>query len=152
MLRIRWWDVSGIYYHSHPCGTPENNSARLSILLWQFEIGWTDFRVIWCRVVLLKFVSTLQLWSKTDSNNGYFSWRPTRVSVLRSDWELPRHSQISKASLWRTHHNYYAMDTFPNLLLLLATTSYTVTVLLLLNSCCSFVKVPHNEYMQQEWT
>jgi hypothetical protein len=52
---------------------PENCPLSPSICMKQPESSWMDFHEIWYLGVLLKFVSALQFWLKSDRYDGHFT-------------------------------------------------------------------------------
>jgi hypothetical protein len=45
----------------------------------QLGSHWTDFYQIWYLNIFRKSVEKVQVWLKSNKNNGYFTWRPTYI-------------------------------------------------------------------------
>ena len=54
-------------------------SSCLSVCMKQLVSHWTDFHEIWYRSIFRKSVMEIQVSLKSDSNNGYFTWRPKYI-------------------------------------------------------------------------
>ena len=68
----------------------------LSILM---ELGfhWTDFHETLYLSIFRKSVDKVEVWLKSDKNNGYFTWRPMFILIV-SLWILLRMSNVSDKS------------------------------------------------------
>ena len=63
--------VKSCYELRHVC-----QSIRLYVPIEQFGSHWTHFNEIWYLRIFRKSVEKIQVWLKSDKNNGYFTWRP----------------------------------------------------------------------------
>ena len=55
-------------------------SSHLSVRMEQLDSHWTDFHEIWCAIISQKkSLEIIQVSSKSDKNNGYFTWRPIYI-------------------------------------------------------------------------
>jgi len=60
-------------------------SVRLSFRMEQLGSHWTDFHGVWYLGIFRKSVETVQDLLQSNTNNGYFTWRPiyifNRISI-----------------------------------------------------------------------
>ena len=50
-------------------------SSCQSVSMEQLGSRWTNFHEIWYLMIFRKSVEKIQVWLKSDKNNGYFTWR-----------------------------------------------------------------------------
>ena len=55
-------------------------SVCLSVRMEQLGFHWTDCHEIWYFSILWKSVEKFQVSLKSDTNNGYFAWRPMHIN------------------------------------------------------------------------
>jgi len=53
--------------------------VRSSVRMVQLGFHWTDFHEIWYLKIFRKSAEKIQVSSKSDKNNGYFTWRLTYI-------------------------------------------------------------------------
>ena len=54
-------------------------SSCPSVRMEHFDSHWTDFHEIWYLSIFRKYVGKIQVWLKSDKNNGYVTWRHVRL-------------------------------------------------------------------------
>jgi hypothetical protein len=50
-------------------------SSCPSVRMEHFDSHWKDFHEIWYLSIFRKYVWKIQVWLKSDKNNGYMTWR-----------------------------------------------------------------------------
>jgi hypothetical protein len=57
-------------------------SGRLFVRMEKLGTHWTDFHETWYLRVFRKSIEIIQVSSKSEENNGYFTWRPIYIFII----------------------------------------------------------------------
>ena len=59
------------YDETEACST----ALRLSVRMEQLSSCWVDCHEIWYLKIVRQSVEKIQIWLKSDKNDGYFTWK-----------------------------------------------------------------------------
>ena len=90
-------------------------SSCLAVRMEQIGSHWTDFHEIWYLIIFWKKkLVKIQVWLKSDKNNGHFSWRYTRLygfdHISRSF--LLRMKNVSHKSCTKNQNTHFLFSNF----------------------------------------
>ena len=72
---------------------------------------WTDFHEIWYLSIFRKSIEKIQVWLKSDNNNGYFTWVPIYIFIVSTSI-LFRIRNVSDNSCRENQNTHYLFNSF----------------------------------------